>query len=155
MPRRNSTQLSDYGILRLAKPSKGERREKFDRSAPGLALRVTDKGTKSWSVYYRQGSKHQRLTLGEWHGHLEGEGESQHVVVTGMGVTEARTLARKVKGQAKAGINPKLAREIEWAEARTKIEEQAAALVTFGKIAAKYIDLEWPRTTSCAATAAR
>lgn len=142
MPRRNSTQLSDYGIQRLAKPPKGERREKFDRSAPGLALRITDNGTKSWSVYYRHDGRHQRMTLGEWHGHLEGDGDSQRVVVTGMGVTEARTLARKVKDQAKAGIDPKMAREIERAEARAQIEARAAALMTFGRVAEKYIDLE-------------
>ena len=42
----------------------GKRMEYFDAATPGLALRVTEKGVKSWTVLYRHRGKLRRLTLG-------------------------------------------------------------------------------------------
>ena len=53
MPKKNSKALTDPGISKIGKAAKGKRAERFDALAPGLCLRVTDSGTKSWSVYYR------------------------------------------------------------------------------------------------------
>jgi integrase len=45
------------------KPTKA-RREYFDAATPGLALRVTPTGAKSWTVLYRHRGRLRRLTLG-------------------------------------------------------------------------------------------
>ncbi len=81
MPRKNSKHLTDPGIEKIGKAPRGQRIERFDAGAPGLCLRITDKGAKSWSVYYRLNGKHQRMTIGTW---------------PGIGVARARDLARPV-----------------------------------------------------------
>ncbi len=121
MPRGSAKHLTDPGIGKMSKAREGKRVERFDAGAPGLALRITDKGVKSWSVYYRLDGKHQRLTIGTW---------------PEIGVAEARDQAREIKSQAKAGANPKGAREAEEAEA------QDEAPGTFGAIAELYITRE-------------
>lgn len=42
----------------------GKRMEYFDASVPGLALRVTPTGARSWSVLYRHRGRLRRMTLG-------------------------------------------------------------------------------------------
>lgn len=121
MPRKNSTQMTDPGIKKLRKAPRGKRIEKFDAIAPGLSLRITDKGAKSWSVYYRLAGKHQRLTIGSW---------------PMVGVAEAREQAGEIKDQAKAGVDPKMAR------ARSAAEAQVATSKTFESIAESYIKRE-------------
>ncbi len=121
MPRGSAKHLTDPGIGRMSKAKKGKRVERFDAGAPGLALRITDKGVKSWSVYCRLDGKHKRLTIGAW---------------PEIGVAEARDQAREIKSQAKAGVNPKEARKAEKAAAK----EEAAD--TFGAIAEEYIKVE-------------
>ncbi len=91
MPRKNSKYLTDPGIGKMNRAPEGRRIERFDAGAPGLALRITDRGVKSWSVYYRLDGKHQRLTIGAW---------------PGVGVAEAREQGREIKDHAKAGVNP-------------------------------------------------
>ena len=121
MPRGSAKHLTDPGIGKMSKAKKGKRVERFDAGAPGLALRITDKGVKSWSVYCRLDGKHQRLTIGAW---------------PEIGVAEAREQAREIKSQAKVGVNPKEARKAEKAAA----EDEAAD--TFGAIAEEYIKIE-------------
>ncbi len=121
MPRKNSKHLTDPGIEKIGKAPKGKRIERFDAGAPGLCLRITDRGVKSWSVYYRLNGKHQRMTIGTW---------------PGIGVARARDLARQIKDQAKDGTDPKVVRE---AGVRAAQEE---AQNTFGALAEKYINRE-------------
>ncbi len=121
MPRGSAKHLSDPGIGKMSKAKKGKRVERFDAGAPGLALRITEKGVQSWSVYYRLDGKHQRLTLGPW---------------PEIGVAVARDQARVIKSRAKAGVDPKRAREAEKAAA------EAEASDTFGAIAEQYIKIE-------------
>ncbi len=121
MPRGSAKHLTDPGIGKMSKAEEGRRVERFDAGAPGLALRITDKGVKSWSVYYRLDGKHQRLTIGAW---------------PEIGVAEARDQAREIKSQAKAGVDPKEAGKAEKAAA----EDEAAD--TFGAIAEEYIKIE-------------
>lgn len=125
MPRKNSKHLTDPGIEKIGRAPKGKRVERFDAGAPGLCLRVTDKGIKSWSVYYRLGKKHLRITIGPW---------------PTVGVAEAREEARDVKAQAKAGIDPKKAREAGKFDADA--EAEAAASKNFGPVAERYIKRE-------------
>jgi integrase len=91
MPRKNSKHLTDPGIAKISKAPPGRRIERFDAGAPGLCLRVTEKGVKSWSVYYRLNGKHKRKTIGAW---------------PAVGVAEAREKAREIKAQSKEGIDP-------------------------------------------------
>ena len=130
MPKKNSKHLTDPGIGKINRAKKGKRVERFDAGVPGLCLRVTDRGVKTWAVYYkfpginRKGERallNQRLTIGQW---------------PGIGVAEARDAARVVKDQAKAGVNPKEAREA----ANTADGDEAAD--TFGAIAEEYIKIE-------------
>src|SRR5437868_10640381 len=57
--------LTDLFVEKVKLPARG-RMEYFDASFPGLALRVTEKGGKSWCVFYRFGGKLRRLTLGKY-----------------------------------------------------------------------------------------
>ncbi len=124
MPRRNSKHLTDPGIQKMSRAAKGKRLERFDAGAPGLCVRITDKGVKSWSVYYRLNGKHQRLTIGTW---------------PGIGVAEARNRAREIKEQSKAGVDPKAARAT--ATAATQTEDGK----TFKAVAESYIKRECSR----------
>ncbi|MCH8999094.1 MAG: DUF4102 domain-containing protein, partial [Proteobacteria bacterium] len=130
MPKKNSKHLTDPGIGKISKAKKGKRVERFDAGVPGLCLRVTDKGVKTWAVYYkfpginRKGEPallNQRLTIGQW---------------PGIGVAKARVEARVVKDRAKSGVNPKEAREAD----NTAAGDEAAD--TFGAVAEEYIRIE-------------
>jgi integrase len=67
------------------------RAEYFDEDVPGLALRVTPAGVKTWSVIYRHRNRRRRLTLG-----------SAAVI----GLADARTRARDVLHAASKGGDP-------------------------------------------------
>ncbi len=121
MPRKNSKYLTDPGIAKIRKAPKGKRVERFDAGVPGLALRITDKGAKSWSVYYRLDGAHKRETIGRW---------------PEVGVAKARDQARVVKDQANAGVDPKQAREADKAAAEDSEPD------TFGAVAEQYIRIE-------------
>jgi len=121
MPRKNSTQMTDPGIRKMRKAPKGKRIEKFDAIAPGLSLRVTERGAKSWSVYYRFGGKHQRFTIGSW---------------PAIGVADAREQAGQITNQAKSGVDPKQVR------ARATAATQAETCKTFEAVAQSYIKRE-------------
>ena len=129
MPRRNSRHLTDPGIEKIAKAPKGKRIERFDSGADGLALRITDRGKKTWCISYHfpddsGGIKHHRYTIGPW---------------PTIGIAQAREEARKVKEQAKAGIDPKAARAA--AQAKIQIEGRK----TFKVMAENYIKRECSR----------
>ncbi len=133
MPRRNSKFMTEPGIAKMAKAPKGKRVEKFDSGADGLALRITDRGAKTWCISYHfpddQGRpKHHRYTIGPW---------------PAIGLTQAREEARKVKAQAKAGIDPRIVRAGDQTAARAEV--QAEARRTFQAIAENYIKRECSR----------
>ena len=62
MPRKK---LTDLFVERAAAPTKG-RTEYFDTTFPALALRVTSNGHKSWSLFYRNGGRLRRYTIGNY-----------------------------------------------------------------------------------------
>ena len=107
MPKRTAKQLTEPGIKKMAKAKPGQRREVYDKLSPGLALRVTDRGTKTWAVHYRYAGKHQRITLIEW---------------PALGLEDARNEARNVRRWIKAGLDPKSALKVEAADRRAEIE---------------------------------
>jgi integrase len=57
--------LTDLFVDRAKPPASG-RLEYFDASFPGLALRITSEGGKSWCVFYRIGGRLRRYTLGRY-----------------------------------------------------------------------------------------
>lgn len=57
--------LTDLFVAKVAAPAKG-RVEYFDTTFPALALRVSDKGHKSWSLFYRHGGRLRRWTIGRY-----------------------------------------------------------------------------------------
>jgi hypothetical protein len=62
MPRRKLTALS---VAQIRAPGAG-RLEIWDAIVPGLGLRVTPTGHKSWCVFTRAGGKMRRITLGRY-----------------------------------------------------------------------------------------
>ena len=100
MPRRNSRYLTEPTIEKIRKPPKGKRTEVSDSDAAGLVLRITDKGARSWCVYFRLADatgqrRNQRMTLGS------------HPAI---GISEAREQAREARDQAACGIDHRKAR---------------------------------------------
>ncbi|MCZ6604254.1 MAG: integrase arm-type DNA-binding domain-containing protein [Alphaproteobacteria bacterium] len=124
MPKHTAKQLTEPGIGKLAKAKAGQRREVYDRLAPGLALRVTDRGTKTWAVHYRYAGKHQRITLNEW---------------PALALEDARDEARKIRRWLKVGLDPKIALKVETASQYADAETQSGAGRTFGDLAETYI----------------
>jgi integrase len=57
--------LTDLFVERVAPPAKG-RVEYFDTTFPALALRITETGSKSWSLFYRAGGRQRRYTIGSY-----------------------------------------------------------------------------------------
>jgi integrase len=62
MPTKKLTELS----VERAKPPLHGRIEYFDAAFPGLALRITANGSKSWSAFYRYKGRLRRLTIGRY-----------------------------------------------------------------------------------------
>ena len=124
MPRRNSRYLTEPTIEKIRKPPKGKRTEVFDSGAAGLVLRISDRGVRSWSVYFRFKDatgqrKNQRMTLGGY---------------PPIGIAEARRQAREARDQATSGIDPRKAR----AQAQAKSQATAERLL-FRNVAESYI----------------
>jgi integrase len=76
-----------------ALPKAGRRLELFDGpgGVPGLALRITPRGVKSWSLMLRVAGKQRRVTLGRY---------------PELGLADARRAARAALEQADRGIVP-------------------------------------------------
>jgi integrase len=62
MPRKK---LTDLFVAKVAAPPKG-RLEYFDTTFPALALRVTETGHKSWSLFFRADGRLRRYTIGPY-----------------------------------------------------------------------------------------
>ena len=57
--------LTAAGVSRIKPPVTGQV-DHFDAGYPGLALRVSYGGGRSWVYFYRWQGKQRRLTLGSW-----------------------------------------------------------------------------------------
>jgi len=110
MPKRNSVRLSDPAIAKMVKPK--TREERFDAIQPGLALRITPKGNRSWCVYYRLRGRNRRLTIGRWaNGSALPEGMEIPAAQTPLGVAAAREAAERIRGMAVTGTDPATVRD--------------------------------------------
>jgi len=61
----NTRTLTAAAVERIRAPSSGQI-DHFDQGYPGLAVRVSYGGAKSWVYFYRLFGKQKRLTLGRW-----------------------------------------------------------------------------------------
>src|SRR6516165_7631093 len=58
--------LTAAAVSRIKRPPKGQQTDHFDKGYPGLALRVSYGGSRSWVYFYRWAGKQRRMTLGSW-----------------------------------------------------------------------------------------
>jgi hypothetical protein len=112
MPTRTLTDL----FVERAKPPPRGRVEFFDASFGGLALRVSDKGHKSWSLHFRMGGRLRRYTIGSY---------------PAIKPAEARRRAQQALDRVRDGVDP--------------IEEKRANRTTsstsnFGVLARDYLE---------------
>lgn len=127
MPRRSSQTLTAKTVDN-AKPPKSGYVEMFDSAMPGMCLRVTSKGAKSYILTTRVDGKQRRITIGYANG----------PEVTSL--SEARRLAGEIKDRAKAGKPlPQIRLVVAGAAAPD------SAVKTFGDIADEYIKRECAR----------
>jgi integrase len=82
--------LTAASVERMKPPAEGQI-EIFDRGYPGLSLRVSYGGKKSWSMHYRLHGKLHRLSLGCY---------------PAMTLAEARAEWRKVRESVARGVDP-------------------------------------------------
>ncbi len=107
MPKTTAKMLTDKDV-RAAKAAPGQRLELWDARSPGLCLRVTDKGSKTWVVRYRtRDGRQPRFTLGPA-GSASGD----------LSLVEARDRASNVRRLAREGGDPAAAKRQEAADAK-------------------------------------
>ncbi|MGB4191997.1 MAG: Arm DNA-binding domain-containing protein [Rickettsiales bacterium] len=75
----------------LILPIKGKRLYCYDNKIRGLALSITDKGTKTFVVYRKINGKPERVTLGKF---------------PDLSIENARSMAEKVNSEIAQGKNP-------------------------------------------------
>ena len=75
----------------LASPDKGKRSLYYDIKTPGLELRITPTGTKSFTLYRRIEGRPERITLGRF---------------PQMTIDQARREASRLNGKVSEGQNP-------------------------------------------------
>lgn len=94
MPKRA---LTEAAVQRLKPPTKGQI-DIFDSGFPGLALRISYGGRRSWVFFYRFGGKLRRMTLGTY---------------PALTLAEARQAWRDARTEAQRGGDPSRARKID------------------------------------------
>jgi integrase len=123
----NRIALTDAGVDRKKRPLTG--REEVKDVEPGLSIRLTPNGQKSWSVVYRLADPDGKRTVKKRRtiGHFPG-----------MGVAEARVVARQYAELARQGIDPVKHEEREREAAQRQADE--AKTETFGFVAQKWVE---------------
>ncbi len=114
---RNKINFTKSELSRLAKSEPGRRRCYYDTNTPGLELRVTDSGTKSFSVYKWINGKNHRIVLGRFNPDAIQTPEFQKDPLSvlgnnpGLSIEQARVLAVAVMMELALGNNPLAARK--------------------------------------------
>jgi integrase len=109
--------LTDLFVERVGAPTKG-RFEYFDASFPGLALRVTERGNKSWALFYRFRGRLRRFTIGNY---------------PAIRPADARREAQIALDRVRAGGDPA-------EEKRARREARAPEADTFGAVLDDYLN---------------
>lgn len=100
--------LTIAGVARI-KPPKAGQRDVFDKGHPGLALRVSYGGAKSWTYFYRLNGRQHRLALG---------------ALPAMGLADAREAWRAARAVVLAGGDPAAARQAATADSFAVVAEE-------------------------------
>jgi integrase len=104
-PRKHSNRFRmTEARVEAAVPPGGGARYIYDLDVPGLALRVTAKGVRTFVVVKKIFGKTQRITLGRW---------------PGLRLAEARRAAVRINGEIAAGLDPVAQRRAARARAET------------------------------------
>jgi integrase len=83
--------LTARTVATLRAPSDKPRIEYFDAEVPGLSLRITSDGVKTWTLLYRHHGRKRRLTLGRF---------------PDLGLAKARLRATSERGRVADGADP-------------------------------------------------
>lgn len=103
------------------KPVSGRQMDYLDTDVPGLALRVSGRGRKTWTFRYRNSAAKQcRITIG--------------VFSDALGLAEARTRARRLQTLVDDGGDPASERRV------AKFRERTRTLATFDDLAQAYFN---------------
>jgi integrase len=116
-----SAKLTDVTV-RNAKPPASGRLELWDSQVPGLGLRITSTGAKSWVAMYRVHGKQRRLTIGPY---------------PAFSLAQAREAGLQAIQTAKRGIDPVEQRAAQIEEER---RAKATAPKAVGKVAGDFIE---------------
>ena len=109
--------LTDLFVERAKPPARG-RVEYFDAAFPGLALRITDNGSKSWCAFYRFEGRLRRFTIGRY---------------PAIRPAQARREAAAALERVRAGVDPA-------EEKRAHREIRPPEADTFGAVAIDYLE---------------
>jgi integrase len=116
MAKGNAKALTTTGVKRMGPPSAG-RKETYDAKVPGLFLRITKTGNKSWGLDFRFNGKRERLMLGSY---------------TVVGLDDARTAAMDALRAVRDGRNP--------AAEKRAAKESKLSPDTFRAVATLFVD---------------
>jgi integrase len=94
-----------------------KRTDYWDPTLAGFGLRVTEKGAKTWAVFYRHNGLPRKYTVGSY---------------PALSLKDARKEAQKVLRDAALGLDP--------AAVKKAAREATAGVVTFGALAQQYLD---------------
>ena len=119
--------LTAIAVKKINPPAVG-RDEYFDALVPGLCLRVTDKGSKSWAVMYRLHGKLVRHTIGKY---------------PTLDLADAREEARSALRQVERGDDPRAAKAEKAARSADTVEAVADEFIVKH---AKRHTRRWPET---------
>ena len=114
MPTRKLTDL----FVERAKPPPHGRIEYFDAAFPGLALRITDNGGKSWCAFYRFKGRLRRFTIGRY---------------PAIKPVQARREAAAALERVREGVDPA-------EEKQAQREMRTPETDTFGAVALDYVE---------------
>lgn len=115
MPKRN---LNAAVVERLKPPAQGQE-DHFDKGYPGLAVRISYGGRKSWVFFYRLRDKQRRMKLGSW---------------PAMSLAEARQAWRDARNEVDFGRDP----------AAERLEARRREPDTVQRVAEQFIE-KWHR----------
>lgn len=104
MPKDRSRPLTDAAV-KAAKAAPGQRLEVWDGASPGLCLRVTDRGVKTWVIRYRVNGRQPRMVLGRY---------------PDLDLKKARDAAIDVRRAAAAGLDPSAQKKEAAAQAKAE-----------------------------------
>ena len=109
------TRISSDASAKAARRMEGRQVEYAGAKIPGLALRVTPTGRKSWSLRYRTDEGEQRrLTMGRF---------------PAIGLSKARKLAQVAMGQVAEGVDPAKVKQQAKATAKAKKLSTVSTLI--------------------------